>query len=152
MILILLGSKADSEFADKISKKLNELGVPHETKVASAHKAPAYLLQLMNDAEAKSADLVYITVAGKSNGLSGVVAGNTTKPVIACPPFESDAAYLADIHSTLRMPSDVCPMAVLKPENAALAAAKIAAMTDKKVHAKVAEYMKKVRTDATGKQ
>lgn len=150
MIQILLGSKSDKEFAEKISKKLNEFNVAHDTKIASAHKTPARVLQVMSEAEAKNSELVYITVAGKSNGLSGVVAGNTTHPVIACPPFENDAAYMVDIHSSLRMPSDVCPMTVLKPENAALAAAKILALSDKSVHAKLTEYMKKVRAEAGG--
>lgn len=122
-----------------------------DTKIASAHKAPAHLLQVMQEAEAKHPDLVYITVAGRSNGLSGVVAGNTTKPVIACPPFKGNDDYAIDVHSTLRMPSDVCPMAVMKAENAALAAAKIIALSDEKVHATLAEYMKKMQEKACGK-
>ncbi len=150
MIQIILGSKSDSEFGEKISGKLKELGVAADTKIASAHKAPAHLLQVMQDAEAKHPNLVYITVAGRSNGLSGVVAGNTTKPVIACPPFKSDEEYSVDIHSTLRMPSNVCPMAVMKAENAALAAAKIIALSNEKLRATLTEYMKKMQENAKG--
>ncbi len=151
MILIILGSKSDREFGERISKKLNELGVSCDTKIASAHKTPEELLKIMREAEAKNPNIAYITVAGRSNGLSGVVAGNTARPVIACPPFESDAAYMVDIHSSLRMPSDVCPMTVLKPENAALAAAKIEALSDKNLDATLTEYMRKVKQDASGK-
>ena len=150
MIQIILGSKSDSDFGEKISGKLKELDVATDTKIASAHKAPAHLLQVMQEAETKHPNLVYITVAGLSNGLSGVVAGNTTKPVIACPPFKSNDAYSIDIHSTLRMPSDVCPMAVVKAENAALAAAKIIALSDEKLRATLAEYMKKMQENAKG--
>lgn len=149
MIQIILGSKSDAEFGKAISSKLKKFGVAADTKIASAHKTPARLLQVMKEAEEKNPEVVYITVAGRSNGLSGVVAGNTTKPVIACPPFKSDCEYTIDIHSTLRMPSDVCPMTVLKPENAALAAAKIVALSDEKVRATLTGYMRKLQENAS---
>jgi len=145
MILIVVGSEKDMDVADRISEKLNEFGVFSEVKVASAHKSTAHLLRLMKEAEAKHRDLVYITVAGLSNGLSGVVAGNTTKPVISCPNFKTTADYLIDIHSSLRMPKDVCPMVVLKPENAALAAVKVLAASDESLEEKLAKYMENMR-------
>ena len=73
--------------------------------------------------------MVYITVAGRSNALGGMVDANTAYPVITCPPVSSSFAG-ADIFSSLRMPSGVAPMVVLDPRGAALAAAKILALSD----------------------
>ena len=69
--------------------------------------------------------LVYITIAGRSNALSGFTAANTTFPVLACPPFADRMDMLVNIHSTLQMPSKVPVLTVLEPENAALAAMRI---------------------------
>jgi phosphoribosylaminoimidazole carboxylase PurE protein len=70
---------------------------------------------------------VYITVAGMSNALSGVVDCNTYNPVISCPPLNKDNIQM-DIWSSLRTPSDVCPSIILNPKNAALHAVKILSM------------------------
>jgi phosphoribosylaminoimidazole carboxylase PurE protein len=88
--------------------------------------------------------MVFITVAGRSNALSGFVDSNTRYPVIACPP-QSDKFGGADIYSSLRMPSGVSPLVILEPESAALAAAKILALSDPKVCERVLSYQKGVR-------
>ena len=83
----------------------------------------------MNDYEADPRPKVYITVAGRSNALSGFVDGAVSAPVIACPP-PSEAFGGADIFSSLRMPSGIAPAVVLEPANAALLAAKILGLVD----------------------
>ena len=75
---------------------------------------------------------MYITVAGRSNALSGFADANVVSPVIICPPYSSTFNG-ADLFSSIRMPSGVCPMLVLDPENAGLAAAKILALNDEKI-------------------
>ncbi|MFH1126708.1 MAG: AIR carboxylase family protein [archaeon] len=145
MIVILMGSVKDMAFCKKIGSLLDEFRMRYEFKVASAHKTPELVLDVIKESEKKYADLVFITVAGRSNGLSGVVAANTVKPVIACPPIEDNAAYLVDIHSSLRMPSGTPSMTVLGPENAALAAVKIIALTDEKLSKKVDEDIRKTK-------
>jgi phosphoribosylaminoimidazole carboxylase PurE protein len=70
---------------------------------------------------------VYITVAGRSNALSGMVDAQVSAPVIACPPY-SEKFSGGDLLSSLRVPSGVAPAVVLEPEGAALLAAKILAM------------------------
>ena len=142
MILILMGSKSDLVFSKKIAKTLDEFGVKYELKVASAHKTPEIVLETIKEYEKKHDDLVFITVAGRSNGLSGTVAANTVKPVIACPPIEDNATYLVDIHSSLRMPGGAPAMTVISPENAALAAVKILSLSDKKLAKKVEDNIK----------
>ena len=80
---------------------------------------------------------MYITVAGRSNALSGMVDANVTAPVIACPPY-SDRFGGADLYSSLRMPSGVAPAVVLEPDGAALLAAKILALGDPALREQVA--------------
>ena len=70
-------------------------------------------------------NIIFITVAGRSNALSGVVVCNTHFPVIACPPFKDKNDMHTNIHSTLQMPSKVPTMTILEPNNVALACDRI---------------------------
>ncbi len=128
-VIILMGSASDRPHCDQIAAALAELGLPCVQRIASAHKNPARLLQILGEFEASPAAHVYITVAGRSNALSGMVDGAVNAPVIACPP-QSSAFGGADLYSSVRMPSGIAPMLVLEPANAALAAAKILALQD----------------------
>jgi 5-(carboxyamino)imidazole ribonucleotide mutase/phosphoribosylaminoimidazole-succinocarboxamide synthase len=128
-VVIIMGSKSDMSHAESIVAALEPFGLSHQICVASAHKSAAHLLRLLADFEADPAPKVYITVAGRSNALSGMVDANVAAPVIACPPVSS-AFGGADIYSSLRMPSGVAPALVLEPANAALLAAKILRKTE----------------------
>ena len=129
LVVILMGSKADSEHCQAIADGLGKLGVAAEMRVGSAHKTPEHVLELLRAYEADSRPKVYITVAGRSNALSGFVDAQVRAPVIACPPPSTNFAG-ADIYSSLRMPGGVAPAVVLEPGGAALLAAKILALTD----------------------
>ena len=85
---------------------------------------------------------VYITVAGRSNALSGFTDGFVSAPVIACPP-PSESFGGADIYSSLRMPSGIAPAVVLEPVNAALFAAKIFGLMDESVREQVKASQKR---------
>jgi 5-(carboxyamino)imidazole ribonucleotide mutase/phosphoribosylaminoimidazole-succinocarboxamide synthase len=111
---IIMGSRADLEHAQVIAAELKAFGIASELRVASAHKAARYLLDLLAGYEADPRPKVYITVAGRSNALSGMVDANVAAPVIACPPY-SDRFGGADLFSSLRMPSGVAPAVVLEP-------------------------------------
>jgi phosphoribosylaminoimidazole carboxylase PurE protein len=128
-VILILGSPADRPWAERIEKALSRYGIAGQVCVASAHKTPEYLLHLLRTIEEQAGDHVYITVAGRSNALSGFVDAQVAAPVIACPPA-SDAFGGMDVLSSLRMPSGVAPVVVLEPENAALAAAKILGLSD----------------------
>jgi 5-(carboxyamino)imidazole ribonucleotide mutase len=65
--------------------------------------------------------IVWITVAGRSNALSGVMAANSRHPVIACPPFKDKMDMQVNINSTLQCPSNVPVMTILEPGNVAIA-------------------------------
>jgi len=138
MVVIILGSPADREFAAQIAAALRELGVPSETRIASAHKTPRYLLDMLAQYESSGRPLVYITVAGRSNALGGLVDAAVSGPVIACPPY-SEVFGGADVFSSLRVPSGVAPALVLEPGNAALLAAKMLALSDPQLRRRVAD-------------
>ncbi len=137
-VVIIMGSKADLNHCKKISETLKRLGITYSLRISSAHKVPFKTLEILKEYE-KEEDILYITVAGRSNALSGLVDANTAKPVICCPPL-SDKFTQEDIFSSLRMPSGVCPLFILEPEQAAVAAAKILGLKDVKIREKVNEY------------
>ncbi len=141
IVPILMGSKSDQKHAEKIINALEKFGIAAQIRVASAHKTPAYLLNVLQSYEADPRQKVYITIAGRSNALSGMVDAQVTSPVIACPP-PSEAFGGVDIFSSLRMPSGVAPAVVLDPEGAALFAAKIFALTDAAVRERIAALQK----------
>jgi 5-(carboxyamino)imidazole ribonucleotide mutase len=123
--IIIMGSESDKEFVQKITKALDELKVAFQTHIASAHKNPKEVLKIIEENNGGTEKICYITVAGRSNALSGFVAAQAKQPVIACPPFKDKQDYLINIHSTLQMPSKVPVLTVIDPSNAALAAKKI---------------------------
>jgi phosphoribosylaminoimidazole carboxylase PurE protein len=126
-VVLIMGSGSDEAFSTDIVTALKGYDVKYEVRVASAHKTPNKLLQILAEYESSGDRIVYITVAGRSNALSGFVDANAVHPVIACPPY-SPTYSGADLYSTLRMPSGVCPLVVLEPASAALAATKILAL------------------------
>ncbi len=146
-VIILSGSKSDRDFCAAIARGLDGYGVSHETRIASAHRVTRYLLDMLDAYEADGRPRVYITVAGRSNALSGVVDANSRHPVIACPPY-SDRFGGMDILSTLRMPGGVAPLLVLEPEAAALAAAKILAMADPTIAERISAWYRVSREQA----
>jgi len=141
-VIIIMGSKADLEWSEKIATALKSFETQVKMYVASAHKIPLKCLEIIKAHEAENP--VFITVAGRSNALSGFSDAQTHCPVIACPPY-SDAFAGGDLFSSLRMPSGVAPMVVLEPQNAALAAAKIIALSNEKVRKKVLEFQETQR-------
>lgn len=122
--VLILGSEKDTDHAKKITNALDAYDIPHETHVASAHKTPLKVLEIL-ETNKNEKQLVYVTIAGRSNALSGFVAANCEFPTIACPPFADKGDMYINIHSTLQMPSNVPVMTVLDPENAALAVKRI---------------------------
>jgi 5-(carboxyamino)imidazole ribonucleotide mutase/phosphoribosylaminoimidazole-succinocarboxamide synthase len=136
LVVILMGSKADMEHCAKISEACKQFGLEAVMRIGSAHKTAEHALTILREYEADPRPKVYITVAGRSNALSGFTDGAVSAPVIACPPL-SDSFGGADIYSSLRMPSGIAPAVVLEPVNAALLAAKILGLVDESVREQV---------------
>jgi len=143
-IIILMGSERDLEFCREIAKSLKTLGLDYSFRVGSAHKTPEKVLKTLKEYEKEK--VVYITVAGRSNALSAFVDANTTKPVIACPPY-SDKFAGTDIYSSLRVPSGVASLVTIEPEGAALAVAKILAVEDKELEKRIQEYQQAKKSE-----
>ena len=142
LVVILMGSKADLEHSQKIADACRGFGIETILRIGSAHKTPERVLTILREYEADPRPKVYITVAGRSNALSGFTDGSVSAPVIACPPA-SDAFGGADVFSSLRMPSGIAPALVLEPANAALLAAKILGLVDADVRTAVTELQKR---------
>ena len=122
--VIIMGSTSDESHAKKITNKLDEYGIPWEQHAASAHKQPLKVLEILT-ANKDEKDIVYITIAGRSNALSGFVAANCEFPTIGCPPFSDKTDMLVNVHSTLQMPSNTPVLTILDPGNCALAIKRI---------------------------
>lgn len=127
LVVLILGSPGDQLVAEQVGEALGDWEIPVAMRVASAHKSPQHLLELLEDYELDPRPKVYITIAGRSNALSGMVDAHVSAPVIACPPYSERFAG-GDLLSSLRVPSGVASAVVLEPEAAALLAVKILAM------------------------
>ncbi|XP_058444641.1 bifunctional phosphoribosylaminoimidazole carboxylase/phosphoribosylaminoimidazole succinocarboxamide synthetase [Malaya genurostris] len=124
LVVVLMGSPSDKDHCEKIAKHCREFGLNVELRVTSAHKGTKTTLQIVSEYESVLHNLVFITVAGRSNGLGPVLSGNTNYPVINCPPVKPENVS-QDVWSSLNLPSGLGCATVLYPEAAALNAAQI---------------------------
>ena len=122
--IIIMGSTSDEPHAKKITTKHDEYKIPWEQHAASAHKEPLKVLKILENNK-DNTNIVYVTIAGRSNALSGFVAANSNFPTIGCPPFSDKSDMLVNIHSTLQMPSNTPVLTVIDPGNCALAIKRI---------------------------
>ena len=146
-IHIIMGSKSDTPVAEKAQKILDEFKVDYEITVASAHRTPEYLKELV---EKSNAD-VFIGIAGLSAALPGSIAAHTTKPVIGVP--VSGKVNLDSILSIVQMPLGIPVGAVGldRGDNAALLAIQILSVRDKELRDKMENYRKKMKDKVLGK-
>lgn len=117
VVTVMAGSLKDSKHCQEIIREIERNGMSWRLYYGSAHRNTKNVLEYLNSVE----NSPIITVAGKSNALSAIVACNCNNPVIACPPFTDKTDMLVNIHSTLQMPTGVPVMTVLNPSNAVLA-------------------------------
>ncbi len=135
-VLILLGSVSDREHGEKALQLLQRFGLSAELAIASAHRTPERLRQIVSGSDAK----VFIAMAGMSAALPGTIAAITTRPVIGVP--LSGKLSLDSILSVTQMPPGV-PVAAVSldgAENAALLAVEILAIPDPRLREKLEAY------------
>jgi 5-(carboxyamino)imidazole ribonucleotide mutase len=130
--VVVMGSKSDMEFCEKIRTALSGYSIPTDLRIASAHRNPEFLLKLLREYADSGDQIVVVTVAGLSDALSGVVAAQRLFPVVACPP-DLDKYELPKIFSTAYTPSDVPVAFVNEPAKAANFVAQIFALTNKQL-------------------
>lgn len=144
LVVILMGSQADRKQADAVAEAARPMGMDVKMHIGSAHKTATHVLNLLKMYESDPRPKVYVTIAGRSNALSGFTDGAVISPVIACPPIPEKFGG-ADIFSSLSMPSGIAPAVVLDPANAALLAAKIFALSDPDIREAVKEFQDSAR-------
>jgi phosphoribosylamine---glycine ligase len=146
-VLILMGSDSDAEVMSAAVDALAELGITSRMTVASAHRSPARVLRLVEEANAAGVR-VFIVGAGAAAHLAGVVAAHTTRPVIGVPIDSSALKGLDALLSTVQMPPGVpvATVAIGKPgaTNAGVLAAQMIALADPAVAARLDAYKKKL--------
>ncbi len=133
-VAVLAGSKSDKSVVEDATKTLEELGVSFEVKYISAHRNPQALREYLTGSRAS----VFIGIAGLAAHLPGVIASQTTKPVIGVP-VGVKLGGLDSLLSVVQMPPGV-PVATVGVDNgrnAAILAAEILAIRDKKVSARL---------------
>lgn len=142
--VFLLGSQSDKEFTQKMVDGLSEWGIESEVIVASAHKVPRKVADIIDKYNVVE-DIVFVGVAGRSNALSGVIAANSVHPTFACPPFKDKDDMMVNINSSLMMPSETPVMTIVDPENLVLAVVKIFALKDRVLCEKVLARIKSIK-------
>ena len=137
-VFIIMGSKSDFPIAEKAIKVLNKFGVAYDIAVASAHRTPQRVEQLVSGTDAS----VFISIAGLSAALPGVIASFTTKPVIGVP-VSGSLNYDAML-SIVQMPPGI-PVAAVgmdRGDNAATLAIEMLALSDPALAKKLADDRK----------
>lgn len=142
-VMIVLGSSSDLPVIEGCKELLDRFGISYGVEVASAHRQPDKLRRIIKKCDKNSTD-IYIAVAGMAAHLPGVVASMTLKPVIGVPVAAGPLAGVDALLSIAQMPGGV-PVATVAvgsagAKNAAVLSARILALFDKKVAAKLDEY------------
>ncbi|KAG9331884.1 hypothetical protein JZ751_016622 [Albula glossodonta] len=139
-VVVLMGSASDLAHCERIRTACSSYGLHCTLRVTSAHKGPAETLRIKAEYEGDGVPTVFVAVAGRSNGLGPVLAGNTVYPVINCPPISPDWGT-QDVWSSLRMPSGLGCSTVLSPDAAAQFAAQVLGLSDHLVWARLRASM-----------
>jgi 5-(carboxyamino)imidazole ribonucleotide mutase len=139
-VLIVMGSDSDAEVMSQACAALDELGVPYEMKVASAHRSPQRTKEVIAEAERDGA-AVFIAGAGMAAHLPGVVASFTTKPVIGVPLAGGALQGFDALLAVVQMPPGipVATVAVGGARNAGILAAQVLATADPALAARLKE-------------
>ena len=135
---IIMGSDSDLPVVEKAMAALDELGVPYEVHVFSAHRTPLEAKEFSVNARAKGFGAI-IGAAGMAAHLAGAIAANTTLPVIGIPVKSSNLDGMDALLSTVQMPPGipVATVAINGAKNAAVLAAQIIAVEDAELAAKL---------------
>lgn len=141
---IIMGSDSDLPVVKNAAKKLRELGIPFEMHIMSAHRTPEAASEFAANAKENGFGVI-IAAAGMAAHLAGVLAANTTLPVIGIPMKSSVLDGMDALLATVMMPSGipVATVAVNGAANAAVLAAQILALSDDAL----AEKLEKMKSD-----
>ena len=149
---IIMGSDSDWPILKPAYELLKQFGIETEVFVASAHRTPAKVKEIVSTAPERGVG-AFISAAGAAAHLGGVIASYTTLPVIGVPINATSLNGMDALLSTVQMPSGipVATMAVNGAKNAAIFVAEIFAISDKEIKDKLLRYREKMVEDVEAK-
>ena len=147
LVSIVMGSDSDLEIMREAAKALQDFGVPYEIDVTSAHRSPARTSKFARAAAGRGIKII-IAGAGGAAHLAGVIAAETTVPVIGVPIPSSSLQGLDSLLATVQMPAGI-PVATLAigkagASNAGILAAQILALSDQGLAEKMQQHKEKL--------
>lgn len=153
-VAVLMGSESDMPVMERATKMLDSFGISNASYVLSAHRSPGRTRAFARTARKRGIKVI-IAGAGMAAHLPGVVASETTLPVIGVPLARSALGGLDSLHSIVQMPSGV-PVATMAigeagAANAAILAAEILALADPRLEARLRAHKRSLARGRRGK-
>ena len=150
LVGVVMGSRSDWETMTAAAEMLQQFGVPHECRIVSAHRTPAWMSEYATEAESRGLKII-IAGAGGAAHLPGMIAAQTVLPVLGVPVQSKALNGLDSLLSIVQMPGGV-PVGTLAigvpgARNAALLAVRILAITDPKLNEQLHQFHQQ-QTDA----
>lgn len=154
VVLIVMGSDSDLATMEEAAKILTDFGVPFEMRISSAHRSPERTAKLAAEAAGRGVRLI-IAAAGMAAHLAGVIAAETTLPVIGVPMGGGPLSGMDALYATVQMPGGipVATMAIGKAgaKNAGLFAVQILSLTDRTLSDKFVAYRREMAAEVERK-
>ena len=151
-VSIVMGSDSDLPVMKKAAEMLDELGIGYEMRIISAHREPALFFEYARGAEERGVKVI-IAGAGMAAHLPGMCAALFPLPVIGVPMHTTSLGGRDSLYSIVQMPSGipVATVAIGGAKNAALLAAKILAVSDQELLAKLKAFSGKMAEEVAAK-
>lgn len=146
LVSIIMGSTSDLPVMEKAAKFLDEMEIPFEMNALSAHRTPAEVESFAKGAKERGLQVI-IAAAGMAAALPGVIAANTTLPVIGVPIKGSVLDGVDALYSIIQMPPGipVATVGINAAQNAAILATQMIALTDSTIADRLAAYKESLK-------
>lgn len=153
-VLIVMGSDSDLPVMEEAAKVLKDFGVPWEMRISSAHRCPHRTATLASEAAGRGIKVI-IAGAGMAAHLAGVIAAETTLPVIGVPIGGGPLNGVDALYSTVQMPAGI-PVATVAigksgAKNAGILAVQMLALADSALGEKLSAYKEKMAGEVEAK-
>lgn len=152
LVGVIMGSDSDWPTMKEACEILDQMEIPYEKKVVSAHRTPDVMANYGKSARERGLKVI-IAGAGGAAHLPGMTAAYTTLPVIGVPVKTSTLSGLDSLYSIVQMPNGVpvATVAIGKAKNAGLLAARILSTSDNELAEKLSDYHQSMADDSIAK-